>query len=243
MTENQEQPTITSDLVQQHINEKWKAEAAFNEAMAKAQADIEKLAFDAEVKTPKYRAKFATLAAVCNEARRVLSAHGLSVSQVPSSEIGPKGELFVRLTNVIRHSAGHTVNFPPFDWPVGGKGPHEMGSTITYMRRYSLAAILGVAGEEDDDGNIAMGQESSTSASSDRKSAKSSSGADRFQNAVTQNGLATAYEEFKGDVDGANTMAELMGVQAKWKGKDLPEGARAYFEVRQHSVQAQEAVA
>jgi excinuclease UvrABC ATPase subunit len=33
--------------------------------------------------------------------------------------------------------------------------PQGQGSAITYMRRYALSAILGIATEEDDDGNAA----------------------------------------------------------------------------------------
>lgn len=34
--------------------------------------------------------------------------------------------------------------------------PQEIGSELTYMRRYCLAALLGVASEDDDDGNAAQ---------------------------------------------------------------------------------------
>ena len=38
----------------------------------------------------------------------------------------------------------------------------EYGSAITYARRYALVAILGVASEEDDDGNAASGNTAKT---------------------------------------------------------------------------------
>jgi hypothetical protein len=47
---------------------------------------------------------------------------------------------------------GHT----PIPGANGGT-PQEFGSAITYMRRYAITALLGVATEEDDDGNHASG--------------------------------------------------------------------------------------
>ena len=37
--------------------------------------------------------------------------------------------------------------------------PQGMGSAITYARRYSLSAMLGLAADDDDDGNAASGQQ------------------------------------------------------------------------------------
>lgn len=36
-----------------------------------------------------------------------------------------------------------------------GRSPQEVGSLTTYYKRYALAAVLGIATEEDDDGNAA----------------------------------------------------------------------------------------
>lgn len=47
-----------------------------------------------------------------------------------------------------------------------------MGSAITYARRYSLSAILGVVADEDDDGNGAQGRNSRAQAEKDRGQAK-----------------------------------------------------------------------
>ena len=57
------------------------------------------------------------------------------------------------------HTSGQwmsaTVSVIPM---AGNKGTNEVqvfGSALTYMKRYALAAMLGVAGDEDDDGNSA----------------------------------------------------------------------------------------
>ena len=47
-----------------------------------------------------------------------------------------------------------------------------MGSAITYARRYSLSAILGVVADEDDDGNGAQGRNNKAQIEKDRAAAK-----------------------------------------------------------------------
>jgi len=43
---------------------------------------------------------------------------------------------------------------------IGGEaGNQQFGSALTYMKRYTLAALVGVAADEDDDGNAADGNE------------------------------------------------------------------------------------
>ena len=41
--------------------------------------------------------------------------------------------------------------------PLKDQSPQGVGSAITYARRYALAAVLGIASEDDDDGNISTG--------------------------------------------------------------------------------------
>lgn len=59
----------------------------------------------------------------------------------------------------------------PLDRQGGAQG---MGSAITYARRYSLSAIVGVVTEEDDDGNAAQGRTSKAQAQAQREQAKAS---------------------------------------------------------------------
>jgi hypothetical protein len=40
-----------------------------------------------------------------------------------------------------------------------GKKPQDMGSAMTYAKRYGLCMALGIAAEDDDDGNMANGTE------------------------------------------------------------------------------------
>ena len=40
-------------------------------------------------------------------------------------------------------------------WPINGRTPQEIGSAITYARRYLLGCLTGVVTDDDDDGHIA----------------------------------------------------------------------------------------
>ena len=124
------------------------------DALSKAQGQIEGAKKDA--KNPKFNSKYSDLAAVWSVARRPLYENGLSVSQWPSVE-GDK----VSVLTVLGHSSGQWMSDSMSMQPLRetkGQGfsvsldPHTMGKTVSYVRRYSLAAVLGIY-QEDDDGN------------------------------------------------------------------------------------------
>jgi len=75
-----------------------------------------------------------------------LAANGLAVSQSASSD----GQ-FVTCSTTIFHSSGEWLESDYFMLPAGGT-PQTAGSALTYCRRYSYSAAVGVASEDDDDG-------------------------------------------------------------------------------------------
>lgn len=109
------------------------------------------IAFQAEVETikkdstnPFFKSKYASLENVIEGTRAVLKKNDLAFSQFPAGDNN--------LTTILMHSSGEFMKssvkmFPKENTPQG------QGSAITYMRRYALSAILGLATEEDDDGN------------------------------------------------------------------------------------------
>lgn len=113
--------------------------------------------FQAEVKNPFnstensfFGNKYATLADVLNEVRPVMAKHGLSILQIPSIEKG-----MVCLTTLLLHESGEWIEPDPLMMSVEKQNAQGIGSSLTYARRYSISAILGVASEDDDDGNEA----------------------------------------------------------------------------------------
>lgn len=118
-----------------------------SEALAKAQAEIKEAALDKE--NPHFHNPYATLASVWEACRKPLSDNGLSVTQVIGTLEGKSV-----LRTVLMHSSGQWIE-STCPLITQQAGMQALGSAITYARRYSLAAIVGVAAgeKEEDDGN------------------------------------------------------------------------------------------
>jgi hypothetical protein len=117
-------------------------------ALAKAQGEI--LPAIKDSLNPHFKSKYADLGSVWEACRTQLSKNGLAVIQTTTT-------VNDRLTVVttLAHSSGQWMKS---ELPVmsATNTPQALGSALTYMRRYSLAAIVGVAPGDDDDANAAM---------------------------------------------------------------------------------------
>lgn len=117
-----------------------------SKALSACQGEIGKAHKDSN--NPFFKSKYADLTSVFDAIREPMAKHGLSIVQFPcDSEKG------VGLITRLSHSSGEYMEMfysmrPTKDDPQG------RGSAITYMRRYALQSIMGVA-PEDDDGNAA----------------------------------------------------------------------------------------
>lgn len=127
--------------------------AKLAEALAKAQTEIGIAAFDS--KNPHFNSKYASLAAVA-EAAKPLAAHGIAVLQPASTRRDEKGVMVIVKT-ILAHSSGEWIADEIAMKPAQDT-PQAIGSALTYGRRYLLASFVGIASDEDDDGNAASGQ-------------------------------------------------------------------------------------
>lgn len=106
---------------------------------------------------PHLKNRYATLEAVLDAVREVFAAQGIAVTQGVSAAPG-----LVTVTTQLSHTSGEWMR-SSLTLPVpAGKGISEvqaLGSTITYGRRYGLAALCGIGAEErdDDDGEVGRG--------------------------------------------------------------------------------------
>ena len=98
---------------------------------------------------PFYKSKYAALPDVVKHAGPVLSKHGLAVSQFVDNVNGEDA-----LTTYLIHSSGEWISHSMLLHLVKND-PQAQGSAITYARRYSYMACLGLVADEDDDGNAA----------------------------------------------------------------------------------------
>jgi 2-methylisocitrate lyase-like PEP mutase family enzyme len=117
-------------------------------ALAKAQGALD----DAEkaATNPHFRSRYADLAAVRDAIRVPLSSNGLSYVQMARGDTGA-----VEVETMLMHSSGQFIA-DTLRLPVLQNTPQAFGSALTYARRYSLMAMVGIAAsEDDDDGNKA----------------------------------------------------------------------------------------
>lgn len=116
-------------------------------AMAKAQAIMAGAAKDKT--NPAFRSKYADLASVWEACREALTKHGLSVVQATATSERQEVVVVTRLMHLSGEWMESTLALPVIKNDAQG-----FGSALTYARRYALAAMVGVAPEEDD-GNAA----------------------------------------------------------------------------------------
>ena len=164
-------------------------------ALAKAQSEIENATKNAA--NPHFRSKYADLAEVLNTSRPVLSKHGISIMQFPAYSDGTAS-----VETVVMHASG--------EWMSGVASCHVakddaqgIGSATTYLRRYSLAAIAGIA-QEDDDGESAVGRKPQQR-QEQQKPASNDGGFDKYESEMLPklkdaalNGLGQLQDVFKG---------------------------------------------
>jgi hypothetical protein len=110
-------------------------------------------------KNPFFKSNYADLESVWDACRDLLSTNGLAIMQFPGDYVDGN----MTLTTVMTHSSGEWVA-QNMSLPVSKPDAQGAGSAITYMRRYALAAIVGVV-QADDDGNSASNKATSVAES------------------------------------------------------------------------------
>lgn len=118
-------------------------------ALAKAQRQISHAVKDGA--NPHFKSSFSTMASVWDACREPLASNGLAVVQPPcASRVG-----VVTVVTMLMHESGEFIRS---ELSVSPKdtSPQTLGSLISYLKRYSLSAMVGVSSaDDDDDGNAA----------------------------------------------------------------------------------------
>ena len=118
---------------------------------------------------PFFNHKYADLASVKDALQAPFAAHGLSYIQVPtttfsgeptayewtakrSGEVRYGVRVFCTVSIVTRlmHTSGQWIQGEPVSALLPNGDPQAVGSAITYLRRYALQSIAGIAAEDDD---------------------------------------------------------------------------------------------
>ena len=134
-------------------------------ALSAAQAEIEGAAKDAD--NPFFRSKYADLASVWGACRAPLTKHGLAVVQSPEVATSGQPEVYtwtsksgeeragiraiteVSVVTKLTHASGQWIE-GRVSVLIPDASPQPVGSAITYLRRYALQSLVGVAPEDDD---------------------------------------------------------------------------------------------
>ena len=116
-------------------------------ALAKAQAECQNVSMNKT--NPHFKSRYADLATVLKTVRPVLAKHGIALVQTTRVEDDGRLILVTRLLWGDEEIVGYYPVQPTKADPQG------YGSAMTYARRYALQAIVGVAADDDDDGNAA----------------------------------------------------------------------------------------
>ena len=118
-------------------------------ALTKLQAEMPVAVFDAT--NPFLKSKYASLGAVIQASRPILAKHKLSLVQFPISDA-----VGIGVESILTHESGEFVAeriVIPLTEEKGKSKVQSAGSTLTYLRRYSWASILGMYSDEDADGS------------------------------------------------------------------------------------------
>lgn len=137
------------------LQERWEnnqARRAFDEAIAEAKAEMPPIVRTATGHNSKKYADFAAIARVVDP---IISKHGLSY------RFRSKQDERINVTCILSHRLGHseetTLSGPP-DTTGSKNAIQSIGSTLTYLQRYSLIQALGLAAADDDDGRASGGE-------------------------------------------------------------------------------------
>jgi hypothetical protein len=93
---------------------------------------------------PFFKSKYADLSSVWDACRDALAENNIAVIQGPMAD-GSK----ITVTTLLVHESGEWVS-EALTSHAKDDSPQSVGSTITYLRRYGLASMVGVAPEDDD---------------------------------------------------------------------------------------------
>lgn len=184
---------------------------------------------------PHFKSKYAELDDIINTIRPTLEKHGLAFIQNPVQADGQVG-----VYTVLIHKSGEYIQFDPVMIPLQKATPHQVGAALTYAKRYSLGAALGLATEEDTDGNEINNQ------SSKNKQVKQETPGERkakgikamYDEAKRKNLTEAEYkailkaETGKTDAKGLD-LEQIIGIYKLLKNntsEELKETARAYME-------------
>lgn len=188
-------------------------------ALVEVQSELPTMPKDSQA----YGYKYANLDTITQAIKPILHKHGVAYLQ--SVGVGESG---LTLTTRVFNKSGQWIEdtaLLPVIANTKNNAAQTLGMSITYMKRYSLCAMLGITSDEDTDANVPAQQKPLTPEAMGMK--KASQVKSRFS------GQETA--EMKKWADGTFTPDELAKVKASLNGENWSEAfnkAKAEYDKR-----------
>ena len=165
-------------------------------ALAKAQAEFTPAIKDSD--NPFFNKKYADLAANLNAVRPALNRNGIAIIQADSSDLS-RGAAIVRTSlHCGEQWLAVEAEAPALD-KSGNINVQTIGSAWTYLRRYTLQALCGLASEDDDGNSLSGGTGKVTPASVAKPPQNSSAPPDYEPDLPSENTSKSASPQTKTD--------------------------------------------
>lgn len=167
-----------------------------SEALVKAQSEM--VDVKKTLENPHTKSEYADLASVLKVIRPILFRHDLALIQFPAF----KNE-HVYVVSRLVHKTGEWMQ-EESSAGIIEQGPQKAGSAITYLRRYSVMAICGIAPEDDD----------ASQSEFSRKKKKPASAGDRT---LTEKSVATIVSAFSPAIKALMKQAKVFSIYDQHK--------------------------
>ena len=160
---------------------------------------------------PHFKSKYADLASIVSVCREALSQNGIAYIQSPEYS-----DNLLSVTTRLMHTSGEWIE-GTIASPVPKLDPQGIGAAVTYCRRYSLAAMVGVAPADDDDAEAVV-----------RKAEDKNKSSGSFGGPLTATKLKAELRALAPVLNACHSQEELKQVQAERKDvidqckRDLP---------------------
>lgn len=180
---------------------------------------------DVEVKSEKgrYSFRYATLAAIWDVIRKPCADNGLAIVQFPTVDLD--GRRVSVETRVMHVSGESLVNVCVL--PCLRQDPQGIGAVITYARRYSLSALLGVTQDDENEEEIlsqAHAEHRAPPTSTQKPAQQQPKAAPEPQKQASEPALGEA--DLHQQMACCGTIAELSSVAVLVKKSNFPADAR-----------------
>lgn len=101
---------------------------------------------------PFFKSSYVPLEDVVEAIVKACESVGLSFTQwAVTDDTGMVG-----VATLLMHESGEWIEYPPVMIRPSKADPQQLGSAITYLKRYTLSAVFGITSDKDDDGEGAM---------------------------------------------------------------------------------------